>query len=77
MTKTFDYNIGDEVWIMKDNKARKCTITGMHYADYISIVGFGRHSEERYTLSIGDEELRYDFRPGEFYRTKEDLFYFL
>ena len=77
MTKTFDYNIGDEVWIMKDNKARKCTITGMHYADYISIIGFTRDSDETYTLSLDGKELHDTFRQRDFYRTKEDLFYFL
>ncbi len=73
MTKTFDYNIGDEVWIMKDNKAQRCTITEMFYHDFISIVGLTRDSEESYTLSIGDNKLQDSFKSRDFYRTKEEL----
>jgi len=73
MEKEFKYNLGDNVWLMKDNKAIQCIIVGCWFTDFIDTVGFNRNAVERYFVSHNGERIRDSYELKNLFGSKEEL----
>lgn len=72
MKREFKRNIGDDVWVIHNNKPLLCQISAINYCEFISTISFELEKIERYTLKFDDEYVD-QFELKDIYDTKEDL----
>ena len=73
MEKSFDYNIGDEVWVIHDNFPIKGKILKIWYTKFISYTDFETvHESELYYVYYQDRKLG-QYTLKEMFKTKQDL----
>ena len=74
MTWKFDIRIGDEVWLMYNDRAVSATVSKAMYTKFISSVDYKTIIEsEVYYLTIAGRELRETYTKDSLFPTKEDL----
>jgi len=72
MKREFKRNIGDDVWVIYNNKPLLCQISAINYCEFISTISFELEKIERYTLKFDDKYVD-QFELKDIYDTKEDL----
>ena len=74
MKKTFDFTVGDTVWLMHGNRAVCATVVTISYKKFICSVDYESVIEnELYTLSVNDKPLAGLHGKEELFPTKADL----
>ena len=74
MEKHFDFKIGDQVWLIHDNRAVCGTIAEVWYTKFISCLDYESIEEsEAYYVSVNDKRLYDTYRKKQLFFTKADL----
>lgn len=74
MEKTFDINIGTEVWVMHHNRIVTGTVSKVWYTKFISPLDYESILEsEWYTVCDADNNKIDSFRKESLFLNKEDL----
>lgn len=74
MKKEFKRNVGDEVWVIFEDKPQLCYISKMFYFEFISNVSYELIKSEIYSLmSKSDGRYLCQFESKDVFDTKEDL----
>ena len=74
MEKTFDINIGTEVWVMHRNRIVTGTVSKVWYTKFISPLDYESILEsEWYTVCDADNNKIDSFRKESLFLNKEDL----
>lgn len=73
MEKSFEYNIGDNVWVMYDNFPIEGKIVKIWYTKFISYTDYETiHESELYTVYYQDRKLG-QYTLNEMFKIKQDL----
>lgn len=74
MKKIFEIKVGDQVWLMNDNRAVCGVVTKVYYTKFISCLDYKSIIEsERFTLSLNGKPLYDSYQKEQLFPTKADL----
>jgi hypothetical protein len=74
MKKVFDIKVGDQVWVMHNDRAICAVVSMVHYRKFVSCLDFESILEsESYSLSQDGKRIYESYRKEQLFPTKADL----